>query len=167
MSKYDEICAAYAKARTAWEDHRQACREFTADLADKLAADLGAPREDIFFLPPNVTYDPREVRPVDTALTYGADGAFHYGLALRVRPATGNPITEVLLVQISIARNPGGFELRVQDLNEPIRMPLKFAEESKGHRAFLDLFAKRAVTTFAEHDLRYTELADNSRPMLR
>ncbi|HDR00334.1 MAG TPA: hypothetical protein ENN51_08655, partial [candidate division WOR-3 bacterium] len=147
MSKYEEICAAYAKARSFWEEQRKHCREFATDLAAKLVADLEVPPEDIIYLPPNVEYHPREVRPIEEALSYGADGAFHYGLGLRVRAAADNPMTEVLVLQISVARNPGGYELRIEGLNDPIRIPHKLDEMSKGHRAFLDTYSKRAVST--------------------
>lgn len=167
MTKYEEICAAYATARQAWEEHRGFCRAFVTDLADKLAADFGAPREEIFFLPPNIDYDPSEVCPVEEALLYGADGAFHYGLALRVRAAADNPLTEILLIQIAISRNPGGFEMRIAGLNDPLRMPHSFEEMTKGHRAFLDTFAKRAVTTYAERDQRYTNSPDCPRTVTR
>lgn len=167
MTKYEEICAAYATARKNWEEHRQACRDFVRDLAAKLAADIGAPPEEILYLPPNIEYNPSEVRTVEETLNYGADGAFHFGLALRVRAAADNPLTEVLLLQISIARNPGGFELRIAGLNDPIRLPHKFEEMSKGHRAFLDTFAKRAISTYAEHDQRYTEMPDQPRALMR
>lgn len=167
MSKYEEICAAYAKARSFWEEQRKACREFVTDLAAKLVADLEVPREEIIFLPPNVEYHPQEVKPVEEALIYGADGAFHFGLGLRVRAAADDPMTEVLLLQVSISRNPGGFELRIEGLNEPIRMPHSLDEVTKGHRAFLDTYAKRAASTYSEHDLRYVEQPDNSRTLLR
>ncbi|MFO7676573.1 MAG: hypothetical protein R6X12_09690 [bacterium] len=167
MSKYEEICAAYAKSRSAWEDHRQACWGMARDLVGKLADDIGAPLSEFCFLPPNVDYDPREVRPVETALEYGADGAFHFGLGLRLRPAPDHPFPEVLLIQLGVSRNPGGYELRMEGLNEPIRLPLEYGEPHKGHRAFIDMYARRAAMTYSEHDLRYTEIADYSRTMLR
>ena len=167
MTKYEEICSAYATARQQWVEHRQACRAFVTDLAQKLVEDIGIAREDILFVPPNVECSPSELQSVEGALRYGADGAFHFGLGLRVWAAVDNPLTEILLLQVSLARNPGGFELRIAGLHEPIRIPMEFEAMSKGHRAFLDIIAKRAITTYTEHDLRYTELTDNPRMLLR
>ena len=167
MSKYEEICAAYAKARKTWEEHRQTCRDYVLQVLDRLVTDMEMPRDNLLLLPTNVSYDSSKAGPIEEMLCYGADGAFHTRLGFRVRLAADNPMTEVLLLRLSVLRNPAGFEFRFEGLNDPIRMPPEFDPQNKGYLSFLAYVMKRSISTYSDQDHRYSDQPDNPRSLSR
>ncbi len=165
MSQYEDICAAYAKLRGAYEQNRKECLKFAQELVAGLPEELGCTPDDLVTLPPNMDYSPEQVRPVPQALTHGASGAWHIGLGLRVRTDPDNPCTEIVMAQFSILRNPGGFEIHLRGTNDPFRIPLEHEGFTKGHKAFVLTLAKRTKRTYVDQQHRYSDGPDKHRPL--
>jgi hypothetical protein len=165
MNQYEDICAAYAKLRGAYEQDRKECLGFAQELVAGLAEELGCAPDDVVTLPPNMNYSPDLVRPVPQVLTHGADGAWHFGLGLRVRTGPDNPRTEIVMAQLTILRNPGGYEIYLGGTKESFRVPLEHEGFTKGHKAFVLILAKRAKRTYTDQQHRYSDGPDKHRPL--
>ena len=165
MSQYEDICAAYAKLRSEYEDDRTKCLKFAQELVAGMVEELGCAPDDLVTLPPNTDYSPDQVRPVSRALAHGADGAWHLGIGLRVRTGPDDPRTEIVMAQIAILRNPGGYEIQLRGTTEPFRVPLEHEGFTKGHKSFILTFIKRSKRTYTDQQHRYSDEPDKHRPL--
>jgi hypothetical protein len=103
MSKFDELCAAFAAARTEWFAYRDKCQSFAGRLLGGFLKYSECPKEAAIWarLSPDGTAEPA---PIFDAIKLEDDGLWHARLLLTIYEAPNIFPHQPLLIEVSFRR---------------------------------------------------------------
>jgi len=158
MSKYQELSEVYKKEREKFADSRQQCHGFVTGFVKLLAEYLECDSGLLEFHPANVKFDPAGKCQMEDALAMGMDGSWHFMLGFRLYAEPNKPPSETVHWEMSVARGPAGFELRLNGVHEPYRWPPTFQGRTKTHEALFERLYKAIRHMYAEGFTRFTDV---------
>jgi hypothetical protein len=113
MSKYEELCRAYATSRKAYNDYREACYGFAQALVEGLIHHLELPEGQIHFVPVNREPDPEAVYTLAGAMHLDDDTYWHFGVVIALCDPSGEYPPQAALLKILVKRFDGAFAVRL------------------------------------------------------
>ncbi|RIL02374.1 MAG: hypothetical protein DCC71_16475 [Proteobacteria bacterium] len=85
MSRYDDLCNRYAKARGAAEARRDRCAAVVEKLRERVRVQLGAPEDAVGYRALDADTDEPTALPLTEALSVAEDGAWQVGIQIMLR----------------------------------------------------------------------------------
>jgi hypothetical protein len=154
LTKYEELCAAYAGPRKQFSENRDACLRIAEQLHASLVEHLGCDPRHVRFTRFNVTGDTRKDYSLNDVLrnTSGANWAFALGLTLSEQPDT--PPTETVLIGISIEQTTGGHNIHVKGMSDRFRLAAS-ADNSRALQSFSEAVYRRVRDSYKKASLRF------------
>jgi hypothetical protein len=122
MSKYDELCQAYANSRKAYVDYRNACFGFAQELLEGLFGFLQVPEGRIRIVPVSREPDPEAVYTLSSAMHLDDDTYWHVGVVVDLVDASGTFPPQAVLLKLLVKRHDGVFFVRLGRDGEDMRV---------------------------------------------
>jgi hypothetical protein len=122
MTKFDDLCAAYAGARQKFFNYRDECWKFASQLSTELVAFFGCTREQVEFVPVTKERKPGFGYSLMGAMHLAEDTFWHFGILTTIYEAPNifpqQPLLFHLLVKkvdqsFIVKGSPKGPEFRV------------------------------------------------------
>jgi hypothetical protein len=113
MSKYDDLCQAYANSRKAYVDYRNACFGFAQELLEGLFSFLQVPEGRIRIVPVSREPDPEAVYTLSSAMHLDEDTYWHVGVVVDLMDAAGAFPPQAVLIKLLLKRHDGVFFVRL------------------------------------------------------
>ncbi len=168
MSKFDELREAYVAARKSFFDQRDASAAFALDVIEGMERYLECPPLHVHFLSNTRQATTATAHDAKSAVTFGADGLWHFNVALELvdnkegprKDAARQTIAFELLVQPCSA----GFNIGLKGCKDRFSLPA--AGDSVERTRFYDLWFQRIIDSYLQPGQRFFEnMADSDRAM--
>jgi len=122
MSKYEELCQAYANSRKTYVEYRNACFGFAQDLIEGLVNFLQVPEERIRLVPVNRDPDPEAVYTLSSAMHLDEDTYWHVGVVVDLSDPAGAFPPQAVLIKLLVKRHDGTFYVRLGQDGDDMRV---------------------------------------------
>jgi hypothetical protein len=122
VSKFDELCQAYASSRKAYVDYRDACFGFAQALIEGLLAFLQVPEGRIRLVPVNRDPDPEAAYSLAGAMHLDEDTYWHVGVVVDLSDPAGAFPPQAVLIKLLVKRHDGAFYVRLGEDDEDMRV---------------------------------------------
>lgn len=129
MSKYQELCQAYAVSRKAYMDYREASLTFTQSLIQALMRYLEIPEGQVTFVPVNKEPDPEAIYPLAGAMHLEDDAYWHLGVVLNLGDPSGACPPQAVLLKLLVKHREGTFGVRLGQDEEDILIRPDFPQD--------------------------------------
>jgi len=113
MSKFEELCQAYATSRKAYVDYRDACFGFSQTLLEALIRYLEVPDGRIRLVPVNREPDAEAVYTLGGAMHLDEDTYWHLGVLVDLTDPSGAHPPQAVLLKLLLKRHEATFDVRL------------------------------------------------------
>ena len=129
MSKYDELCTAYASSRKAYMDYRDGCFAFAQAVVEALVRYLEVPDGRVRLVPVNREPDPEALYSLAGAMHLDEDTYWHLGAVVDLGDPSGAFPPQSVLVRVLLKRCDEGFCLRLGQEEEDLTVRDGFPQD--------------------------------------
>jgi len=154
LSKYEDLCAAYAAARKSFAAGRSAALKQAEQVVAGLVGYLGCDKRHIRFARFNTREEEKPNYTLDEVLRIVSGNTYSFGLGLTLFETAGAPPAETLLIGISIEPVAGGYILYAKGLTEKYRLLLT-ADNSHVLSNFYETLFRRIRENYKTPYLRF------------
>ncbi|MFA6583629.1 MAG: hypothetical protein WCS77_04960 [Elusimicrobiaceae bacterium] len=113
MSKFNQLCKAYATARKSFFDYRDECFEFTSWLLEGLVSYLDCPVEQIGYFPLKGDFQPGHTYTLMGAMDLEDDTYWHFGMGITLYEQKKKFPHETVLFEFMIKKADGKFTVKM------------------------------------------------------
>lgn len=129
MSKYDELCQAYATSRHVYVEYRDACFGFSQALLEAMIHFLEVPDGRIRLVPVNREPDPEAVYSLAGAMHLDEDSYWHFGVVVDLGDPAGTFPPQAVLLKLLVKRHEGTFCLKLGQEGEDIEIREGYSQD--------------------------------------
>jgi hypothetical protein len=157
MSKYEDMCEAYQRARAAYIRHNDECSDLEATIGTALIDYLSIPAEKISYFAPS---DRQKPVPPRDALELQEDGRWAYGVAFLLHERSGGlpTRTEALVIRIKSEETRYFVEIAGQGRTHQVDKPL--GDDKEQIHAILDALCDSILMRYAHDEGHFDDSQD-------
>ncbi len=164
MSKYENLCHAYAAARKDFFENREGCRQIAEQLVTGLAAHLGCEPDQLRYVRFSARGGDRTDQTLDEVLSLGAGDIWNFGVRLMLHETPGATPSEAFLIGISLEPVTGGYVLYARGVPEKYRL-LKSGDNSHVMSTFYENLYRRIRDSYKNPKLRFSSREQTERAL--
>jgi len=156
VSKFNELCSAYANAQTNFENFRSNCQEIASLMVTEIKKYLEIPEQRFSLYKINQNNEFQMVpSSLANALVLANDSYWHFGIGLTVCKADDSPQEELILIHLMVRmESDGQFFVKYANLKEEFEV---FKDQSQSFIPFFDYIHGAIIGSYQERVQRFME----------
>ena len=122
MSKFEDLCRAYAISRKSYFDYRDACLKFGTNLVNGMMRYFQCPKEQVQFIPLKEVIPPGLTSNLLGAMHLDDDTFWHFGLGITLYEAPNIFPQETVLLRVLMKKTHGYFIVKLGTRGEEFKI---------------------------------------------
>lgn len=159
MSKFDQLCKAYSKARKNYFDYRTDCTSFTTWLMTGFLTYLNCPADQLRYFPMKGEIRPGHSYTLMGAMDLEEDTFWHFGVGLTLFEKKDVTPQETVVFEFMIKRNENSYTVKMDTGGHEYHIAKD--DTTAAHRLYEAIFEeiRDSYTTGLQHFLEQDETA--------
>ena len=160
MSKFEDLCRAYATSRKNYFDYRDACLKFGTNLVNGMIDYFKCPREQVKFIPLKEDIKPNTMYSLLGAMDLDDDTFWHFGLGLTLYEAPNVFPQETALLPLLVKKVDDSFIVKFGTHGEEFKIHKDKPDEQT---AFYEFVFRQIKESYEKALQRFLEQKETSR----